>query len=109
MQSELKEMLFVSVQQLRTSEGLEVLLGQVGASMAPGKQQALQVNREGAKHAAGDGVPALAHRVVSGSLLINRPPFLCTPHTGQALAYPLHPFQSFWLLSMRVKFLRDIA
>ena len=37
--------------ELRTSEGLEVLLGQVGASMAPGRQQALQVNRQHGKHA----------------------------------------------------------
>ena len=38
------------VQQLRTSEGLEGLLEQVGASMAPGRQQALQVSRDHAKH-----------------------------------------------------------
>jgi len=40
------------LQQLRTSEGLESLLGQVGASMAPGRQQALQVIWEHAKHPA---------------------------------------------------------
>ena len=37
--------------ELRTSEGLEVLLGQVGASMGPGRQQALQVGRQHGKHA----------------------------------------------------------
>lgn len=42
------------LQQLRTSEGLEALLEQVGASLAPGKQQALQVSRDHGKSAAED-------------------------------------------------------
>ena len=43
--------LVVQQLELRTSEGLEALLGQVGASMAPGRQQALQVGRQHGKHA----------------------------------------------------------
>ena len=42
------------LQQLRTSEGLEALLEQVGASLAPGKQQALQVSRDHSKYSAED-------------------------------------------------------
>lgn len=49
------EDLFFMLQQLRTSEGLEAMLEQVGATLAPGKQQALQVSRDHGKHAPEDG------------------------------------------------------
>ena len=57
------------LQQLRTSEGLEAMLEQVGATLAPGKQQALQVSRDHGKHAIEDGSRAGAPIRVSNSCL----------------------------------------